>query len=89
MTKTPTKKTPMTNAEKQAAWRARKIAAGEGTRASYMFGNDVIERLARLASHRGITQADLIKSLTEKEEAVVLEAMKGDRAATKKYRDGG
>ncbi len=73
----------MTNAEKQAAYRARKIKEGDGERLQAVVSLHAKRALERLARHHGITQAATLERLILDEQRRVTSDMDADQH--KKY----
>jgi len=68
----------MTNAEKQANYRKRKIKEGEGERLQAIISLHAKLAIQRLAKHYGITQAALIERLVMNEQKRVTDTLEGD-----------
>lgn len=69
----------MSNAEKQAAYRARKLKDGDGERIQVIVNLQAKRALERLAKHAGMTQAALLESLLMRENERVTAGMDGDQ----------
>ena len=65
----------MTNAERQAAFRTRKLDSGEGSRLNNMVHPTVTAGLQRLSAHHGETQADILKRLVQDAESKAIKGM--------------
>jgi hypothetical protein len=72
----------MTNAERQAAYRARKSETGSG-RMTTMVSPVVPDILRRMAAHTGMTHADLVERAMQEAESRLMEGM--SPAERKKY----
>ncbi len=68
----------MTNAEKQANYRKRKIKEGEGERLQVIISLHAKLAIQRLAKHYGITQAALIERLVMNEQKRVTDTLESD-----------
>ena len=68
----------MSNAEKQANYRQRKIKEGEGERLQAVISLHAKRSIERLARHYGITQAALIERLAMDEQKRVTDTLEGD-----------
>jgi hypothetical protein len=68
----------MTNAEKQANYRKRKIKEGDGERLQAIISLHAKLAIQRLAKHNGITQAALIERLVMNEQKRVTDTLEGD-----------
>jgi hypothetical protein len=68
----------MTNAQKQASYRQRKIKEGEGERLQAVISLHAKRSIERLARHYGITQAALIERLAMEEQQRVTATLEGD-----------
>lgn len=68
----------MTNAEKQASYRKRKIKEGEGERLQSVISLHAKLAIERLARHYGITQAAMIERLAMDEQKRVTANLEGD-----------
>ncbi len=68
----------MTNAEKQANYRQRKIKEGDGERLQAVISLHAKLAIERLARHYGITQAALIERLAMDEQKRVTDTLEGD-----------
>ena len=69
----------MTNAEKQAAYRTRKINDGNGERLQAVISLQAKRALERLARHAGITQAAMLERLILDEQKRVTAGMDDDQ----------
>jgi macrodomain Ter protein organizer (MatP/YcbG family) len=67
---------PLTNAERQAAFRARKADTGEGHRLSVMAHPTVAAGLKRLARHYRVTQSDTLLRMVQDAEHEAVKDMK-------------
>jgi len=65
----------MTNAEKQAAYRVRKLKEGDGERLQAIISLHAKRALERLALHHGATQAALLERLILEEQKRVTGVM--------------
>ncbi len=61
-----------TNAERQAAYRQRHLAEGNGERLNLVIGVSAKRQLERQARHRGTTQRAVIEALLAEAERVTL-----------------
>jgi len=68
----------ITNAEKQANYRKRKIKEGEGERLQAIISLHAKLAIQRLAKHYGITQAVLIERLVMNEQKSVTDTLESD-----------
>ena len=68
----------MTNAEKQASYRQRKIKEGEGERLQSVISLHAKLAIERLARHYGMTQAAMIERLAMDEQKRVTDTLEGD-----------
>lgn len=68
----------MTNAEKQASYRQRKIKEGDGERLQAVISLHAKLAIERLARHYGITQAAMIERLAMDEQKRVTDTLKSD-----------
>jgi hypothetical protein len=66
---------PLTNAEKQAAYRARRAELGDAVRLNAFIKPEAAEALHRLARHHCVTLADVIGLIAEKAESDALASM--------------
>jgi hypothetical protein len=66
---------PLTNAEKQAAYRARRAELGDAVRLNAFVKTEALDALHRLARHYGVTLADVIGLIAEKAESDALASM--------------
>ncbi len=82
MTKEPTS-SAMTNAERQAAFRARKAEAGDGVFYSLVAHPTVAQGMRRLARHYGKSQAEVLLRMVHDAENKALKGM--TPAAEKEY----
>lgn len=69
----------MTNAEKQAAYRIRKLKEGDGERLQAVISLHAKRALERLARHHGATQAALLERLILEEQKRVTAVMDDDQ----------
>ncbi|MDP2433805.1 MAG: RepB family protein [Gallionella sp.] len=69
----------MTNAEKQAAYRVRKIKEGDGERLQAVISLHAKRALERLSKHQGITQAAMLERLILDEQRRVTASMDADQ----------
>jgi uncharacterized protein with PIN domain len=76
-------KKPMTAAERQAASRLRR--ALEGDAVSLMVHPVVPGVLKRISAHTGESRADILQRLLQSAESDIVNAIKGQRGAEKKY----
>ncbi len=74
---------PQSNAERQAAYRARRAETGEGSRLTTMVHPAVTAGLKRLSRHYQITQAEMLLRVVQDAENDVVQGMKS--ADEKKY----
>jgi hypothetical protein len=74
-------KSPMTNAERQAAYRARRVESADGVRFTLMAEPAFPGYVKRLAAHHGMTQSALLLRAVQKMER---EALKGMTPAQEK-----
>ena len=79
---------PKTNAERQAAYRQRRIAGRENEYRLnlYLAGSQWLA-LERLAHHRGLTKKAMLAQLIQAEEDRVLEGVEADSAPWNAYWD--
>ena len=79
---------PKTNAERQAAYRQRRIAgrANEYRLNLYLAGSQWLAR-ERLAHHRGLTKKAMLEQLIRAEEDRVLDGVEADSAPWQAYWD--
>ncbi len=68
----------MSNAEKQASYRQRKIKEGEGERLQSVISLHAKRALERLARHAGIPQAAMLERLILEEQHRITAGMDGD-----------
>jgi len=68
----------MTNAEKQASYRQRRIKEGDGERLQTVISLPAKRALERLARHAGVTQAAMLERLILNEQQRVTAGMDGD-----------
>ncbi len=68
----------MSNAEKQANYRKRKIKEGDGERLQAIISLHAKRGIERLAQHYGMTQAALIERLVMDEQKRVTDTLEGD-----------
>lgn len=69
----------MTNAQKQAAYRARKLVDGDGERIQVIVSLHAKRALERLARHYGMSQAAMLERLVEQEQQRVTATMDGEQ----------
>lgn len=69
----------MSNAQKQAAYRARKIKEGDGERLQAVISLHAKRALERLARHHGSTQAATLERLILEEQQRVTAGMDADQ----------
>jgi len=68
----------MTNAEKQASYRQRRIKEGDGERLQAVISLQAKRGLERLARHAGLSQAAMLERLILDEQQRVTAGMDGD-----------
>jgi len=69
----------LSNAEKQATYRARKIKDGDGERLQAVISLHAKRGLERLSKHQGITQAAMLERLILEEQQRVTAGMDDDQ----------
>jgi hypothetical protein len=70
---------PMTNAEKQAAYRARKLKDGDGERLQAVISLHAKRAVERLARHVGVTQTAMLERLILDEQKRITAGMDDDQ----------
>jgi hypothetical protein len=78
-------KKPMTAAERQAASRLRRALEGDAVSLSLMVHPVVPGVLKRISAHTGESRADILQRLLQSAESDIVNAIKGQRGAEKKY----
>ena len=68
-----------TSAERQAAYRARHLKEGEAERINMVVSLSAAMILRRLATHRGITQRQVLESLLVEAQAVATAGMTAEQ----------
>lgn len=84
----PRRRQPMTNAERQAAYRKRHLldVDGQGERLNMVVPITTKAQLTRLTRHFGVTQRELMARVLAEAESKVVDGL--GRAAEKAYYDG-
>jgi hypothetical protein len=79
------RRSPMTNAQRQAAYRKRHLqdVDGQGDRINMVVSVQAMAQLTRLATHYGVTQRELVARVLAEAESKVVDGL--SRAAQKAY----